>query len=395
MLLYVLLLMICHLSLFKVSGKGGLINNDSPDMVFLQMIDAAGPIHFNHVVRRVEETLNLTCKIITHNENYKFKLIWHTPINSSNSKNRFVYDDKTNSSNLVIQHLQENDSGDYKCEAVDKEKILLQSVSVSVKSTKKCGDRFFTCPFGNCILHRFVCDGHRDCKNGEDEAEAYCGPYPCNGKLTCEGRCIPMSWCCQPYNDLNCTVKMRPSCCQQISKSYLENDPGYVSDQQRFSDINFLQTTIYTVIGCALAFMLIVTILVIAICRVRMKRSLLTSRYPPATSAIGAGFSCVPTSLRNRLQPEEHIALYDLDLYLNRSPGLLLTYNINNGVQFVGRPVDPPPYCEVVASPPREGPPPPYVSREDLENEALLHKNSDVTGFLHLTDVKSSWTNNI
>lgn len=41
-------------------------------------------------------------------------------------------------------------------------------------------------------------------------------------------------------------------------------------------------------------------------------------------------------------------------------------YNINSGVQFVGRPVEPPPYSEVVASPPREGPPPPYVSCENL-----------------------------
>jgi hypothetical protein len=69
--------------------------------------------------------------------------------------------------------------------------------------------------------------------------------------------------------------------------------------------------------------------------------------------------------------------LYDLDVRLNRSPyprassvspytGFLVTYNINNGVQFMGRPTDPPPYCEIVASPPREGPPPPYTSHENL-----------------------------
>jgi hypothetical protein len=69
--------------------------------------------------------------------------------------------------------------------------------------------------------------------------------------------------------------------------------------------------------------------------------------------------------------------LYDLDVQLNQSSyprassvsphtGLLVTYNINNGVQFMGRPMDPPPYCEIVASPPKEGPPPPYTSHENL-----------------------------
>lgn len=46
--------------------------------------------------------------------------------------------------------------------------------------------------------------------------------------------------------------------------------------------------------------------------------------------------------------------------------GVSIMYNINSGVQFVGRPAEPPPYSEVVAEPPREGPPPPYVSCENL-----------------------------
>lgn len=49
---------------------------------------------------------------------------------------------------------------------------------------------------------------------------------------------------------------------------------------------------------------------------------------------------------------------------------LLVTYNINNGVQLMGRPVEPPPYEEVAAAGhsngSRDEPPPPYVSRENL-----------------------------
>jgi hypothetical protein len=132
----------------------------------------------------------------------------------------------------------------------------------------------------------------------------------------------------------------------------------------------------FTPKGCAMAFMFIVTILVIAICRVHMKRSLLLTRCPAARSGI------MMSPLSGNRAPHhhhglQHMPLYDLDVLLNRpsypaassaSPhsGLLVTYNINNGVQFVGRPIDPPPYCEIVASPPREGPPPPYASHEIL-----------------------------
>lgn len=49
---------------------------------------------------------------------------------------------------------------------------------------------------------------------------------------------------------------------------------------------------------------------------------------------------------------------------------LLVTYNINNGVQLMGRPIEPPPYEEVATSGQghnnRDEPPPPYVSRENL-----------------------------
>lgn len=107
-----------------------------------------------------------------------------------------------------------------------------------------------------------------------------------------------------------------------------------------------------------MAFMVIVTILVIAICRVHMKRTLMAG----ATISPGAHLSGTRSGAGR--MPQQ---MYDVDLFFGHTrPGLLVTYNINNGVQFVGRPVDPPPYSEVVSTPPREGPPPPYVSHENL-----------------------------
>lgn len=128
--------------------------------------------------------------------------------------------------------------------------------------------------------------------------------------------------------------------------------------------------------GCGMAFLFIVTILVIAICRVHMKRSSLHTRcHGIRGGVIHAG---------NRAAHHHHhalqnVPLYDVDVLLNHtsyprassvSPqsGSVVTLNINNGVQFVGRPVDPPPYCEVVSSPPRDGPPPSYASLENLPN---------------------------
>jgi hypothetical protein len=126
--------------------------------------------------------------------------------------------------------------------------------------------------------------------------------------------------------------------------------------------------------GCAMAFLFIVTILVIAICRVHMKRSSLVARSTGARGGV--------THAGNRAAPRHHHALQNMPLYdvavlLNHtsnapaspvSPqsGSLVTFNSNNGVQFVGRPVDPPPYCEVLTTPPRDGPPPPYASLENL-----------------------------
>lgn len=67
-------------------------------------------------------------------------------------------------------------------------------------------------------------------------------------------------------------------------------------------------------------------------------------------------------------------------------------YNINSGVQFVGRPIEPPPYSEVIASPPREGPPPPYVSCENLVEQTTTARLSEsiTTGRCDPTEIELS-----
>ena len=64
-----------------------------------------------------------------------------------------------------------------------------------------CGSRWFRCHSSRCIMTLYVCDGKRDCEDGEDEsAAAGCGPDPCVGKVICDQRCIPRDWCCDQHN---------------------------------------------------------------------------------------------------------------------------------------------------------------------------------------------------
>ncbi|XP_024936785.1 uncharacterized protein LOC107263673 isoform X4 [Cephus cinctus] len=260
---------------------------------------------------------------------------------------------------LWFSDLTEKDAGDYKCMAVAFNSTIQKSLSTSIRLSvkpkyKQCGPLWFRCHNTICIMNRFVCDGKKDCDDGEDESQAAgCGKDPCAGKMFCYGRCMPPEWCCDQHN-----------CTATSQLAHPEPSP----DHPRFTDIGFLQITIYTVIGCAMAFMFIVTILVIAICRVQMKRAM-NSR---CSQQMRIGCS----------RTRHTVPLYDLDVYLNRTTaanrpgGVSFMYNINGEVQFVGRPVEPPPYSEVVAVPPREGPPPPYVSCENLLEPPAIQRTS-------------------
>ncbi|KAF4520888.1 hypothetical protein B566_EDAN010303 [Ephemera danica] len=271
------------------------------------------------VIRRLEETLNLTCRVISPlNEVLpKYMLVWTLPrpVMHQNRDHQVNQVRGHNQLSLEVTRLQETDSGEYVCEAHrDGETPLVSTMRVNVKNSST----------------------------------------PCAMKLMCpDGRCIPYTWCCDPSN-ISC-AETSPSCCHLILTKQL--DPLLETDHQRYSDMGFLQTTIYAVVGSAMAFMFVVTILIVAICRIHLKRQL-----PPRC----------PNAGRVLTRPTHLQQLYDLDVCFNRPAALtdiLVTYNINNGVQFVGRPVSPPPYSEVVSTPPREGPPPPYASLENIAEE--------------------------
>lgn len=55
----------------------------------------------------------------------------------------------------------------------------------------------FLCSTGECIMHRYLCDGNLDCVNGEDELG--CLNHSCNHstEFRCNsGNCIASTWEC-------------------------------------------------------------------------------------------------------------------------------------------------------------------------------------------------------
>lgn len=346
-----------------------------------------------YLVKYEDEPLELTCSFKNNSEE-ELPLHWRIKSSDDNRTIEEIGDVSVNETSvaesqnitlengtlrLYLSHLQIGDSGIYMCSSINSTELLNHTITLIVRPKRISCDKKFECEDNQCISNIFKCDGVIDCKSRNDEAEEICGKNPCDGKIKCNnGRCIPKDWCkpCDPSR-WNCTNRHRPDCCPQLGPyTYIPNDGSYPQRYNDFGDhsnslhrydINFVQTTIYTIIGCALVFMIIVTILVIAICRVHMKRS--PSTHIPNNRRVFA------TTAYHRAFTQE-IGVYDLDISLNRPDGLglLVTYNINNGVQIVGSPIDPPPYSEVASLPPREGPPPPYTISQPCDGNSELSR---------------------
>ncbi|CAB3363203.1 Hypothetical predicted protein [Cloeon dipterum] len=311
--------------------------------------------------KRVGEVLNLTCRVVQPLTRYK--ILWHVPPIAQNRDHRVFRKEGHNSVELIVEKLHESDNGDYMCEATPfqmdhADEKLSVTVKINMKTGKPCGPGLFQCPNGDCIFQRYMCDGRDDCKSGADEHVSNCGEIPCANKIHCnDGRCIPFTWCCDIFLDTNCTVKEKPSCCQFLH-------------HRRYEDEGMMKTTVYVVVGLSLLLLVVVITLAGCICKTHWKRqSVLSNRYQASESSSSATRT---HQHHHHMQP-----LYDMCRELRNPPnefqpptGFLVTYNINNGVQFVGRPVSPPPYTEVMSSPPREGPPPPYISQENLVRNA-------------------------
>ena len=179
-----------------------------------------------------------------------------------------------------------------------------------------------------------------------------------------------------------------------LSRYYQSGAGASPGDPERrgSSDLVPLHSTTYAVIGIGIvAFLVIVLGLVAVICRLHLIRK---SQGGAGGRGTGAG------------RPHPPITLHDLDIYFSERQGearggeyqhIGITYNINHGVQIIPPgpgPAQPPPYS---TNPRRQGrglrqgargPPPPYMSHENIAAPLLEddNNNGDINGNSDMQD---------
>ncbi|XP_063927180.1 uncharacterized protein LOC135140521 isoform X2 [Zophobas morio] len=352
--------------------------------------DNFAPVSASVVEEKAGANFSLLCDLVSSETNrnyYDFQLSWvkqsndirfwreHHPDKSNTRMFSILQPSEMNKAVRRFHPLKPEDRGKYFC--VSLKYNLLEVVEVIVRDEKPpleerpmiqetffCSEQMFQCSNGVCIIHHYICDGKADCKDGSDESLETCHGDPCKDKLPCDdGRCIPMSWCCDRHHDPNCNVTNRPKCCQALSDSYEELEYGSASVTQSHNGARYLFITICTL--CIL--FVILLFLVLASRVVLMARKTDLSRSAP-TTLVNVGLTNQSTRL-------------SCDGYTYRNTRLAASSNHIIDNCDVADPLlfteedQPPSYLDVIhAQNDRlnlnlNEPPPPYTSREVLNDD--------------------------
>ncbi|XP_057328289.1 uncharacterized protein LOC130669408 isoform X1 [Microplitis mediator] len=367
-LLFVVSEAVTNLPTEEVNGTIATLPMDSRAKIEIQPQFTIG-MGRKFILKRDKESLNLTCTVVKPNGEkndllHDYIVDWKTPFHENHTL-KVERGQRQNVAWLWFEKLSEKHDGNYTCIAITFKHFVQPHLSVNIHlSVKKkptfCGAQWFRCYSNNCIMERYLCDGKDDCEEGEDESQAAgCGDDPCYGKILCEDRCVPPEWCCN-----------RRSCSTNF---------GLRSWPTESHEISYIQTAFYVVIGCAMAFMFIVTILAIAVCRVQFKRAMITTRHTQQNRGM---YHQTRRSLSENIRYSDINATNMTTDDLQRERNIM--HNINGVRSFVDRPMGPPSYSEVIALPSREEPPPLYVSCEDL-NENLASRVYDLRNICQST----------
>ncbi|XP_038620334.1 low-density lipoprotein receptor class A domain-containing protein 3 isoform X2 [Tachyglossus aculeatus] len=225
------------------------------------------------------------------------------------------------------------------------------------KHKSKCGPTFFPCANGvHCIIGRFRCNGFEDCPDGSDE-ENCTNPLLCStARFHCKnGLCIDKSFVCDGEN--NCQDNSDEETCESPQES--GSGQVYVTPGNQ---LLYYPSITYAIIGSSVIFVLVVALLALVLHHQRKRNNLMT----------------LPV---HRLQ---HPVLLSRLVVLDHPHHCSVTYNVNNGVQYVSNRVyhnsvdleSPPSYSEAVLDQSRppwfDLPPPPYSSEAETLSQMEL-----------------------